>query len=178
MRYMSLILISVSLLASWTLAQTNEEKNVTIITTQSSADGKSQIAKELLEECIVKLPNVKSLEALIETESKFLRDINGKKNDNRHLKVFSATISINYLVRQKEMIIITTNSVTGQEPVVKEVERTVPKSVTIQSDPDEGDLYASGQSRDYYFSTPEKAEENAKKRARIWIKQHETQVCP
>jgi predicted outer membrane protein len=153
-------------------------KNVTIISTQSSADGKSNVSKEVVEECIVSLPRASELDALTEARSVYLKQINGKDDDNRYVKVYSATIEVNYLVRQKELIIITTNSVTGQEPVIKEVERTVPGKQIITSDSENGDLFAGHSPRKYYFSSAEAATRDARKRAEIWIKQNRSIVCP
>ncbi|MBD3391865.1 MAG: hypothetical protein GF418_07395 [Chitinivibrionales bacterium] len=155
-----------------------ENKNVTIISAQSSADGKSQIAKEIVEECIVSLPSPAKLEAVTEAKTEYLRHINGKEDDNRHMKTYRATVEIHYLVRQKELIIITTSSVTGQEPVLKEVERMVRESATIRSDPNEGDVFANRSPREYFFSSPEKAAASAKKRAHVWLNNHTHAVCP
>jgi hypothetical protein len=100
-------------------------KNVTIVSAEASADGKSQIGKEIVEECIVSLPQASELAPLVEAHSLYLKDINGKPGDNRYVKTYTAKVEINYLLRQKELIIITTNSVPASEPVIKEVSRTV-----------------------------------------------------
>jgi hypothetical protein len=159
-------------------AGATENKNITIIAAESKADGKSEVRKELVEECIVSLPKPQGLVATTKAHTKYLKDIDGKEGDDRYVKTYTASVEINYLVRQKELIIITTSSVTGQEPVIKEVERMVRKSETIVSDPEEGDLFAGSSPRRYYFSDPGKAEQDARDRAAAWLKQHADVVCP
>ncbi len=158
--------------------QKKDAKNITIISAQTSADGKSTIAREVVEECILSLPAAGELEALTNAKTEYLRKLNGDPSQNQHMKVYAASVTINYLVRQKTLIIVTTNSVTAQEPVVKEVEKTVQKSQVIESDPNEGDVFSDISPRTYYFSTAEAAARNAKERARIWLKQHQQVLCP
>jgi hypothetical protein len=136
------------------------------------------VRKELVEECIVSLPAAGELVATTKAQTRYLKDIDGKEGDDRYVKTYAASVTINYLVRQKELIIITTSSIAGQEPVIKEVERMVRKSETIVSDPEEGDLFAGNSPRRYYFSSPEKAEQDARERAGAWLKQHKHVVCP
>jgi hypothetical protein len=156
-----------------------QTKNVTIIAAQSAADGKTAIAKEVLEECIVSLPRESELEAMVKAEELFMRDIGGAKSRNAYVKSYSASVTITYLVRQKELIIVTTNAVTAQKPEMTNVERQIPDSVTIISEPSEGDLvgWADGKRR-YYFGSPEGAIASAKKRAAAWLKQRNGLTCP
>jgi hypothetical protein len=115
---------------------------------------------------------------MVEAQSLYLKHINGKEGDNRHVKTYTATVEIHYLVRQKELIIITMNTVPAKEPVLKEVSRTVRMSETISSDSGEGDLFADRSPRRYYFTSAEGAAENARARAGVWLKQHAGVVCP
>ena len=154
-----------------------DHKKVTFISTRTTADGKSRIARELVEECIVSLPSATELEADVTTESRYLKKISGDENENRWTKVYTATVTINYLLRQSELIIITTNSVEAQEPVIKEVKKTIRQSHTVTSDPNDGDLWA-GPNHDHYYTTLQKAKANAEQRALVWIKQQKNTVCP
>jgi len=154
-----------------------ENKNITLISAQSTADGKSKVWKERLEECIVSLPGVKDLDADVTAQSQFLKEINGEKGRNEHTQTYSASIEINYMLHQKELIIITTHSVQGQEPVTKVVERNIRRSKRFDSDPGSGDIYANRSHRQYFFSSADKAVEDAKKRAVIWLKQQNAVVC-
>ena len=67
-----------------------------------------------------------------------------KKKD--HVKTYQATIEINYMLYQKELIIITTNSVESTKPVLEEKTRRIKKSKTFKSKPENGDIFA-GRSR-------------------------------
>ncbi len=155
-----------------------ENRNVTIISAQSTADGKHQIAREKLEECIISLPDIGKLEPMVSSKIEFLHHIDGKKDNNDHVRVYEAEITINYLVYQKEMIIIASNTVPATEPVIKEVEKTVQKSFVVTSDPGEGDLTAERSPRRTFFSSSESAAQSAKEGARIWISQHQNLLCP
>ena len=55
----------------------SDDKNITIIQGQSTADGKSQVTERLLEECIGALPNPSSLEPIVNSSSEYLKEING-----------------------------------------------------------------------------------------------------
>jgi len=159
-------------------AKNVEEKNITIIQAEMSADGKTRIAREIVEECIVSLPDTAELEPAVEARSVYVRNVNGKDGDNRHVKTYTARVEIHYLVRQKELIIITSNSVPAQEPVLKEVERTVREVEVVTSDPNDGDIFAAISPRQYYFTTAQGAAENARQRARVWLKNHAGIICP
>jgi hypothetical protein len=154
-----------------------ENKNITLISAQSTADGKSEFRKELLEECIVSLPNADQLDAEITSSSQFLKGINGDNKKNEFVKTYSAVIEINYMLYQKKLLIVTTSSVQGQEPVLKEVEGKIKQSKKFVSNPVEGDIYAGLSNRQHYYSTAEGAIKDVKKRAAIWLKQQAAVVC-
>jgi hypothetical protein len=154
------------------------KKNVTVISAQTSADGSSEIQEKLLEECIVSLPSPADLQADVVSGAQYLKEINGNPDKNEFIKYFSATIEINYLVRQKSLIIITSRSIEAQQPVMKEVEKSIRHSIRFESNSVNGDLYAGHSNRQYYFSTAEGAIADAKKRAETWLKQQNAVVCP
>ncbi|MFC1585006.1 hypothetical protein ACFL5V_05620 [Fibrobacterota bacterium] len=154
-----------------------ETKNVTLISAQSTADGKSKFWKELLEECIVSLPRAADLEAEVESQTQYLKEVNGKKGQDKHTKTYAASLEINYMLYQKRLMIVTTSSVQGQEPVMKEVEGKVKKTKKFTSNSTEGDIYAGRSNRQYYFSSSEGAVKDVKKRAAIWLKQQSAVVC-
>lgn len=159
------------------ITSASDDKNITVISGTSTADGKSLVRKEVLEECIVSLPKVADLEAQINSESRYLRQINGDPNKNDYVKTYSATIEINYVLYQKVLIIITTSSIQGQEPVTKIVEKRLKRTKVFTSNSSEGDLFANRSQRAYFFSSSEKAVEDVKKRARIWLNQQAAVVC-
>ena len=154
-----------------------QNKNVTVIKAQSSADGKSEMREELLEECIVSLPAAQDVQAAVSTEAQFLRAINGDANKNEHTRTYSATIEINYMLYQKVLIVVTTNAVTAQEPVMKVMDKNIKQTKTFTSNPANGDMYAGESHRQYYFSTAEGAVSDARKQAQVWLAQQSAVVC-
>jgi hypothetical protein len=152
-------------------------KNVTLVAATSTADGKSDVTEKLLEECIVSLPRVDDLEAEVTSQVAFLKEINGDAGKNDFVKSYHAVIEINYMLHQQSLIIVTTSSVQGQEPVMKVVEKTLRQSRLFESNPSDGDNFAGKSNRQYYFPTAEAAVSDVKKRAAIWIKQQSAVIC-
>jgi hypothetical protein len=68
--------------------------------------------------------------------------------------------------------------VQGQEPVIKEVEKNLRHTETFESNPSEGDVYAGRSHREYYFTKPENAVKDVKSRAKVWVQQQSSVVCP
>lgn len=172
--------IAVALVCGAASAQTttvNENKRVTRISAQSTADGKSQITERPLEECIVSLPSASELAPDVKAGSEYLKEIGGDPAKNGHTKVYSAAVTVSYKVRQKFLLIVTTSSIEGKDPVIQEQERTTMLSKTFASDPGEGDIFAGRSNRKYYYSTPEAAANNARARAEAWIAQQQNVLC-
>ena len=170
-------LTALSLVPLVAVAGDADNKNITVVSTQSAADGKSEVSEKLLEECIVSLPAVDDLEAEVASSSSFAKEINGDPNKNDFIKMYSAVIEINYMLHQQSLIIVTTASVQGQEPVMKVVEKSLARTKRFESNPTEGGSYAGRSHRQYYFPTAEAAVADAKKRAAIWLKQQSAIVC-
>jgi hypothetical protein len=156
---------------------TADNKNITVVSTESKVDGKSEISEKLLEECIVSLPGVDDLDAEVTSSSAYVKEINGDPGKNEFVKMYSATIEINYMLHQQSLIIVTTSSVQGQEPVMKTVEKSLARSKRFEANPTEGGNYAGRSNRQYYFPTAEAAVQDVKKRAAIWLKQQSAVVC-
>lgn len=154
-----------------------DNKNITVVSTQSAADGKSEVSEKLLEECIVSLPAAEDLEAEVTSTSSYVKEINGDPNKNEFVKMYAAVIEINYMLHQQSLIIVTTASVQGQEPVMKVVEKSLARSKRFESNPTEGGYYAGRSNRQYFFPTAEAAIQDAKKRAAIWLRQQSAVIC-
>ncbi|MGD9200930.1 MAG: hypothetical protein PVI26_05165 [Chitinispirillia bacterium] len=155
----------------------NTNKNVTVITGTSTADGKSTVSKEILEECIESLPDASTLEAQITSKSEYLKGINGDINKNEFVITYTADIEINYMLYQKVLLIITTNSIQGKEPLTQIIEKRQKMSKHFASNSSQGDIYAGKSNRKYYFSTEEGAKKDVLKRAAIWLKQQSAVIC-
>lgn len=158
--------------------KTTENKNVTIIRGASVADGKSEVTEKLLEECVVSLPAPQDLEPVVTSHAQFLKEVNGDPAKNEFVKFYNATLEINYLIHQKVVIVVTTSSVQGQEPVMKVMDKTLQQSKKFESSESDGDLFAGRSRRQYYFSTAEGARNDVKHRAEAWLKQQSAVVCP
>jgi len=154
-----------------------ENKNVTLVSAQSSVDGKSDINEKLLEECIVSLPDLSDLEAEVTSQAAYVKEINGDPAKNDFVKSYSAIIEINYMLRQQTLIIVTTSSIQGQEPVMKVFEKSLRQTKRFESNPTEGENFAGRSNRSYYFPTADAAVGDVKKRAAIWLKQQSAVVC-
>jgi hypothetical protein len=179
MKTMTTIAIALSVFAAQGKAAdtATQKKNITIITGQSTADGKSEVREQILEECIVSLPGEGGLEAIVQSQPLFLKEINGNSAQNDFVKTFSASIDINYMVYQKVLFIVTTSSVSGVEPTMKVMEKRIRHSIQFVSNPLNGDIYAGRSRREYYFSTAEAAIADARKQAQVWLKQQSPVVC-
>jgi len=167
----------IAIVTATSLLAADDTKNVTIIQGTSTADGKSQVSEKLLEECIVSLPSPETLDPIITSESQFLKEIDGDPGKNDFVKTYTATLEINYKIKQKVLIVVTTSSVQGQEPVMKVLDKELTQSKKFTSNSSDGDLYAGRSHRQYYFSTPEGAKKDVQSRAAAWIKQQATIVC-
>lgn len=177
--YLSLLVASLLPIVGTVAAEKNtENKNVTIIHGASVADGKSEVTEKLLEECVVALPSPQDLEPVVTSQSQFLKEVNGDPAKNEFVKFYNATLEINYLVHQKVVIVVTTSSVQGQEPVMKVMDKTLQQSKTFESSATDGDLFAGRSRRQYYFSTAEGAQNDVKHRAEAWLKQQSAVLCP
>jgi hypothetical protein len=176
-RIAGMLLIAALAAAGADKAPLTENKNVTLVSAASTVDGKSEISEKLLEECIVSLPRVDDLDAEVTSQVAFLKEINGDPNKNDFVKSYHAVIEINYMLHQQSLIIVTTSSVQGQEPVMKVVEKTLRQSKLFESNPSEGDYFAGRSNRQYYFPTAEAAIADVKHRAAVWIKQQSAVVC-
>ena len=60
---------------------------------------------------------------------------------------------------------------------MQEQTREVMMTQSFASDAGDGDIFAGRSNRKYYYSTPEAAEANAKKRAEAWLKQQQQTLC-
>ena len=177
-RLLSLAVALLLVLATAGSAADRERKSITLISADTSADGLTRVHRELLEECILELPTAEELVPVVTRRAEFLKSINGDSSRNESAQTYSAVIDVGYVVHQKALIIVTTNSIERQEPIIKEVERRIPNSEQFHSDPNNGDSYAGRDlAHDYYFGTEQAAIEDVKGRAIAWLAQQKTITC-
>ena len=155
----------------------NEKKTVTFIAAQSSADGSSEVRREVTEDCILSLPDPANIEPQTSAEAVYLREVNDEAGKNEWAKSYTAKLDVNYLSREKEMIIITTRSVQSQTPIIKNIEKKLRHSESFVSDPSEGGTSAGRSKRQYYFTKREDAIKDVRDRARVWIQAQKAVLC-
>ena len=154
-----------------------ERKIVTLINAEGKVDGSTEISREAVKECIVSLPKADGLEPEVVSDSRFLKEIGGDPNKNDWIKIYSAKVTVNYMVYQKDMLIVATKSIEGKDPVFKEVEKRLPKTQEFLSNPADGDTYAGRSNRQYYFTKQEDAVKDVRSRVLVWLKQQAPLVC-
>lgn len=154
-----------------------ERKTITLINAEGKVDGSSEISRESVRECVVSLPGPDALEAEVISESKFLREIDGAAGRNAWTKVYSARITVNYMVYRKDLLIVATRSVEGKEPTIREVEKRLPETRTFESNPADGGTFAGRSNRQYYFTSAEDAVKDVKARAQVWLRQQAPLLC-
>lgn len=154
-----------------------ERKTITLINAEGKADGSTEISREAIKECIVSLPKVEALEPEVVSDSRFLKEIGGDAAKNDWVKIFTAKITVNYMVYHKDMLIVATKSVEGKEPTLRELEKHLPKSQEFLSNPADGDTFAGRSNRQYYFTKSEDAVKDVRARALVWLKQQGPLVC-
>ena len=154
-----------------------EHKTVTFISAEGKADGSSEISREAVKECIISLPKTEALDPEVVSDSRFLKEIGGDQSKNEWTKIYTAKITINYLVYRKDLLIVATKTVEGKEPTMRELEKRLPQSKEFVSNPAEGDTYAGRSNRQYYFTKPDDAVKDVRTRALVWLKQQAPLVC-
>ena len=154
-----------------------ERKTVTIINAEGSADGSSEISREAVKECIVALPKADALDPEIVSDARFLKEIGGEQNKNEWVKVYTAKITVNYMLYRKDLLIVSTRTLEGKEPTLRELEKRLPQAKEFVSNPAEGDTFAGRSNRQFYFTKSDEAVKDVRTRALVWLKQQAPLVC-
>lgn len=154
-----------------------EDKNITIMSATGTIDGKVTIHTEQLEECITSMPAISSLSPVVTAESRYMKEINGDPEKNEYVKCYTATIQVTYMTRQKELIVISSNTVQGGAPQKEIVSKKVPVTKIFMSNSANGDAFANKSSNEYYFTTAQKAIDDVTAQAAAWIKSQQSIVC-
>jgi len=158
--------------------QASDPKIATVVAVGSNTDGSSQIKTEVIAECIQYLPSVADLQPVVDARPRFLKAIGGNIDRNESVRTYSASIELTYVVRRKQLVVVTTSSVERSEPVLQEVEGRFDKSIRFESDQNNGDQYYGRDITKYfYFSNEQSAVEDAMRRATAWLKQKQAVMC-
>ena len=136
------------------------------------------VRSEILEECIMDLPTNADLHPITDAESAYMTHINGDPNRNGSVKKFSATVELTYTVYQKKLVVVTTSSIEGTDPVLQEVGGRFNRSIRFTSNSENGDMYAGQKlTREYFYSNEKGATDDAMRRAKAWLQQKRSVVC-
>jgi hypothetical protein len=154
-----------------------QKKTVTVINAESSADGSTQIGREAIKECIVTLPKADALDPEVTADSRFLKEINGETTKNDWVRIYTAKLTINYMVYRKDMLIVATKTIEGKDPVLKELEKRLPMSQVFVSNPANGDTFAGRSNRQYYFTKQDEVVKDVRAQALVWLKEQAPLLC-
>lgn len=160
------------------VAIADDRQLVTLVGAGTSADGTSQIRTQVVAECIGELPTLADLAPVVDSESLYLKWINGDRERNESVRTWTASVDVTYVLHRKEVVVVTTNSVERSEPVIREVDGRFDRTIQFVSNRENGDLF-SGRTlvNEYYFSSPEAATRDAMRRAEAWLKQRRSVMC-
>jgi len=173
-------LVGLALMIATAPASADETKRkiTTFVAGTNHADGRSQIKSEVIEQCVLSLPNESDLEPIVDARSKYMRSINGDDAANGSIRTYNATVTIPYVVKQKQLVIVTTSSIEKSEPVIEEVSGQFDRTIEFNSNSENGDHYGGRELvHEYYFSSARMAVDDAMKRARAWLKQQRAVMC-
>lgn len=155
------------------------DKGVAVITTPE-ANGiqtGTEVRRDLLGECILKLPSESQLSPVSTSDDVFLHKIDGTDKKG-YVPVWTSTIQIGMQVRQRYLYFISSTGV-GQTaaPQTREETAQIFRTVDVTSDPGESQHVASNAGPVRFFATAQEAEASARKRAAAKIKELQANLC-
>jgi hypothetical protein len=155
------------------------ENSVAVVTSTGSASIQTatEIRRDLLGECILKLPTESQLAVVTTSSDQFLRKIDGSDKDG-FTTVWSSHITIGWQVRQRYLYVVSTKGVgTTAAPVFRNDTAQVFQSEQVFSDPGESSHFHGNESRTRYFATAQEAEASARKRASARLRELQANAC-
>ncbi len=159
-------------------AAARDGKVITVVDAAGRGVGTSQIEADIISECISMLPSEAELAPVVEAKSVFLKNIGGDIERNESVRTYHATIDLSYVIYQRQLVVVTMNTVEKSDPLIKEVDRRFEREMHFESNPENGDQWSGRELvKDYYYSTPEAAVDDVLRRARAWLKQKRSVMC-
>jgi len=156
------------------------DKGVAIVTSPDATNIQTgtEVRRDLMGECIVKLPSESQLVPVTTAVDTFLHKIDGTPKED-YVSVWTSTIQIGYQVRQRYLYVISTNGVgQGAAPQTKEVTAQVFQAELVASDASESQRFYIGTTRVRFNATAQEAETSVKKRAAARLRELQANVCP
>lgn len=155
------------------------EDGVAIVTQAGSGSIQTgtEIRRDMLGECIAKLPTESELAPVNSATDKFVRDIDGTTREG-YTTLWSSTIKIGYQLRRRYLYVVTTKGV-GQTAAPQFRNDTAQTFVTEQvvSDPSvSAQFYGPNHTR--FFGAAADAEASARTLARAKLRELQANLCP
>lgn len=155
------------------------DKGVAVITNPEAGGIQtgSEVRRDMLGECILKLPAESQLAPVSTSDDVFLHKIDGTDKKG-YVPVWTSTILIGIQVRQRYLYFVTSTGV-GQTaaPQTREETAQVFRTVEVTSDPGESQHVASNAGPVRYFATAQEAEASARRRASAKLKELQANLC-
>lgn len=156
------------------------DKGVAVVTNPDAAGIQSgtEIRRDLLGECIVKLPSESQLAPVASAKDEYLHKIDGTEKAG-YVQTWTSTIQLGWQVRQRYMYVVSSTGV-GQTaaPQFREETALVFRTEQVASDPSQSARFASNATRVRFFATAQEADASARKRAVARLRELQANLCP
>jgi hypothetical protein len=174
-RILSLIAVALALPMSASAA----DKGVAVIANTDAAGIQTgtEVQRDILGECILKLPNEAQFAPVSTSKDVYLHKIDGTDKKG-YVQVWTSTINLGWQVKQRYMYVVSTKGI-GQTaaPQMKEETAQFFRSEEVVSDAGESQHVASNQGPVRYFATAQEAEASVRRRAAARIKELQANLC-
>lgn len=155
------------------------DKGVAVIANTDAAGIQTgtDVQRDILGECILKLPNEAQLAPVSTAKDVYLHKIDGADRKG-YVQVWTSTINLGWQVKQRYMYVVSTKGV-GQTaaPQMKEETAQFFRSEEVVSDPGESQHVASNEGPVRYFASAQEAEASVRKRAVARIRELQANLC-
>lgn len=173
------ILPILALALSLPLASHALENGVAVVTSAGAGiQSGTEVRRDLLGDCIVKLPTESQLAPVSTSTDRYLHKIDGTDKDG-YATVWTSTIQIGWQVRQRFLYVVSTKGVgTTAAPQFREDTAQVFRSEDIVSDPSESSRFSETSPRVRYLASAQEAEASVRKRAAARLRELSANLCP
>lgn len=155
------------------------ENGVAVVATTGAANIQTatEVRRDMLGECIVKLPTESQLAPVTTSSDEYLHKIDGTDKDG-YTQTWTSTIQIGWQVRQRFVYVVSTNGIGQTAPTqFKEETAQVFRSEEVASDPSESPRFASNSTRVRFFATAQEADASVRKRAAARLRELQANLC-
>ncbi|HNY30427.1 MAG TPA: hypothetical protein PKO15_06035 [Fibrobacteria bacterium] len=156
------------------------DNGVAVVATANSASIQTgtEVRRDLMGECIAKLPSESQLSATTTATDKFLHKIDGTDKDG-YTQVWTSSIQLGWQVKQRYLYILASKGIgNAAAPQIHQDTAIVFRTELVVSDPSESPRFSEVSTRTRFFATAQEAEASARKRAIARLKELQTNLCP